>query len=244
LSTTDHGTYYSVTLTGVTTLNGSTKGDLDWTLSEIDQDLPVELTSFTAVFGQNTFVTLEWITQSETNEAGFNIFRNIEEDLNSAVQVNSNIIEATNTSYEHIYRFQDFIVSDDDFYYYWLQDVSNNGTVTYHGPVKVELGNHGQITPQPNIPLVTSVQSIFPNPFNPQATINYGVAKKGMVNIKIYNAKGQTVRRLVSNELVPSNYRVMWDGKDMKGQPCASGVYFIELVSGNVKSSLRAVLLK
>ncbi len=243
LNTVDNGDYRSVTLPGVNDLNGDVT-DRDWTLTDNDQELPVELTSFSAELSQQIYITLKWVTQSETNSVGYNIYRNSTSNLASAIKVNANLISSTNTSIEHTYYFRDVVVTNDDAYYYWLQDVSSNGIETLHGPIIATLGNNGQTTPTPNIPLVTSVKNIFPNPFTPSTTINYGVATKGVVSINVYNAKGQMVRNLQSGVKEANNYRVVWDGKDLSGRSCASGVYIIELVSGRIRSTTKAILLK
>ncbi|HNW99956.1 MAG TPA: T9SS type A sorting domain-containing protein, partial [Candidatus Cloacimonadota bacterium] len=244
LSSAITGSYHYITLTGITTLNGSTKGDLDWTITETDQELPVELSSFTATLSQNNFVTVQWITQSETNESGFNIFRNNVDDLSSAVMVNANQIAATNSSVEHTYYFRDQIQTNDDYYYYWLQDITHGGTITYHGPVVVNLSNNGHITPPYDVPIVTAVMNVYPNPFSQATMIDFGIAKAGNADLRIFNNRGQLVRTLVSEHKNVNNYHILWDGYDENGRICASGVYIIELKSGKNTSIYKTILLK
>ena len=60
----------------------------------------------------------------------------------------------------------------DGTYYYWLQSVDIDGTVSYHGPASVVFSHGGQ-TGTPPIPLATKLENAYPNPFNPDTTIRY-----------------------------------------------------------------------
>ena len=72
----------------------------------------------------------------------------------------------------------------------------------------------------------------YPNPFNPSTSIRYQLPAAGMVNLAIFNARGQIVRTLVHAQQAIGNYRVQWDGRDDSGAAVASGVYFYRLKVG------------
>ncbi|MBS3740892.1 MAG: LamG domain-containing protein, partial [Candidatus Cloacimonetes bacterium] len=59
--------------------------------------LPVTLSSFTAYYSENGPV-LHWITQSEDDNIGWNIYRNDENELNNAVKVNTDLIDGQGTT--------------------------------------------------------------------------------------------------------------------------------------------------
>ncbi len=82
----------------------------------------------------------------------------------------------------------------------------------------------------------------YPNPFNPETTIRYTVAKAGQTSLTIYNTKGQIVRTLVNENLPNGQHSVVWNGKDANGTPVASGIYFYKLTSDR-KSITRKMLL-
>lgn len=47
--------------------------------------------------------------------------------------------------------------------------------------------------------------------------------------LKVYDAQGQLVRRLVEARQQGGSYCVVWDGRDERGGRAASGAYFAEL---------------
>jgi hypothetical protein len=86
--------------------------------------------------------------------------------------------------------------------------------------------------------------NIYPNPFNPDLTIAFSMDEIAEVEIVIYNTKGQKVRTLADELFHPADYNLVWNGKDDKGQPVSSGVYFVRLKTGNEVVNSKAVLIK
>jgi hypothetical protein len=79
------------------------------------------------------------------------------------------------------------------------------------------------------IPLRFSVSQNYPNPFNPDTVIRYQVQEKSRVEITVYDAAGNTVRRLLDRVRSPGGYSVRWDGLDGQGRSAGSGVYFCRI---------------
>jgi hypothetical protein len=79
----------------------------------------------------------------------------------------------------------------------------------------------------------------FPNPFNPQTKINYGIPKDGYVYIKIYNILGKEITTLENGFKQAGYYTINFDGKNLP-----SGVYFYKMISGGFCDVKRMVLLK
>lgn len=86
----------------------------------------------------------------------------------------------------------------------------------------------------------------FPNPFNPETTINYRLAVNTNQETKliIYNAIGQEIRTLVQKVQPAGEYVVHWDGTDNLGQKVSSGIYMYHLTSGDFSQTRRMMLLK
>ncbi len=96
----------------------------------------------------------------------------------------------------------------------------------------------------PNKPKVTTLYGNYPNPFNPSTSIKYSVANEQLVNIDIYNVRGQKVKTLV-NEVIPSgDHSVVWNGKDDSNKNVSSGIYFFNMKSGKFTSSRKMILMK
>ncbi len=90
----------------------------------------------------------------------------------------------------------------------------------------------------------SGISSIYPNPFNPETRIQYAVSHPGLVNLDIYNVKGQKVTTLISQNQAAGNYTQTWNGKDDIGIPQSSGVYYVRLNSGNDQSVRKVILMK
>lgn len=73
----------------------------------------------------------------------------------------------------------------------------------------------------------------YPNPFNPQTTINYDLPVPCKPSLKIYNIQGRLVRSLLGNEHAAGVHNVVWDGRDQNGVPVSSGVYMYKLIVEN-----------
>ncbi len=84
----------------------------------------------------------------------------------------------------------------------------------------------------------------FPNPFNPNTTIRFDVAKTGRVKIQIYNVLGQLVNTLVNSEMETGKYDIQWNGKDARSVPVSSGIYICRLVTDGYVKSRKMVLVR
>jgi hypothetical protein len=80
-----------------------------------------------------------------------------------------------------------------------------------------------------SIPKAFSLGQNYPNPFNPSTAINFSLAERADVTLRIHNLRGQMVRELVKGTREAGTYSVHWDGRDSIGQQVASGVYLYVL---------------
>jgi len=96
----------------------------------------IELSSFTAARGLGK-VILEWTTESELDNAGFNILR-AESEEGEYVKLNAALIPAQGSLTQGAsYEFVDGNVRYRKSYWYKLEDIDLNVRSTMHGPVKV-----------------------------------------------------------------------------------------------------------
>ena len=94
--------------------------------------LPVSLSKFRPVRNQDTgHVDITWITESELNNAGFNILRSEAKNGEfKVVNVKGIIAGHGTTSEQHVYKFTDTNTKPNVVYYYQIEDVSINGMRT------------------------------------------------------------------------------------------------------------------
>ncbi|HOH46526.1 MAG TPA: T9SS type A sorting domain-containing protein [Candidatus Cloacimonadota bacterium] len=228
--------------------NDMTSNNLDGTLfgdATYDESvtLPIELSSFTAVPNAQYFVELHWITQSETNVAGFRVYRSTTPFIQDAVMFNT-FVEAHNTSETQFYTFVDEEIYASGTYYYWLENVDMSGNTDFHGPV-IATVTFGDPSTPPEIPAIQSgIQKIFPNPFNPTTNIMYTMLEDAAVSVKVYNLRGQLISKLYEGNNVAGTHTVAWNGVADNGTELSSGIYTVLVKIGNKTHSQRVVLSK
>jgi hypothetical protein len=206
--------------------------------------LPVELSSFVAQATANNTVNLQWTAETETNMLGYNVYRSETDAINDAVKANFTLIPAHNTSSAIDYNYNDGDVTAGMTYYYWLQSNDLDLTYQFHGPVSVLVEEQGDPGTIPNIDPVTSLKGAYPNPFNPSTTIAFSLAEAAKVSITVYNAKGQVMGYLLSEQQFgKGNHNVLWIGKDLTGRAAASGIYFYRMQTDDGYEEIKKMIL-
>ena len=194
----------------------------------------VELASFTAT-SITDGIRLAWITQSETENLGFHVFRSTIE-LGSYRQITDAIIPgAGSTQEQKHYSFVDQKVIADTTYYYKLADIDFNGNRALHGPISASV--------KP-IPKDYKLEQNFPNPFNPYTAIAFDLKEDGNAVMKIYNLQGQLVRTLLNKNMHAGRHQVTWDATDDFGIKVPSGIYLYMLEAKGVRLSKSMLLVK
>ena len=131
-----------------------------------------------------------------------------------------------------------------------------NATVTFvseHSTVKAVTDSSGNYSAllstvitgveEPSTPQAFTLHQNFPNPFNPSTTIEYELKEFSPVKLTVYNIAGQLIRTLQDNYESVGLHRVVWDGRDERGNMVAAGVYLYHLESGTFTQSKKMVLL-
>lgn len=90
----------------------------------------------------------------------------------------------------------------------------------------------------------TALTSVYPNPFNPQTTVEYSLSASDRVRIAIYDARGSLVRILVDQAMPAGTHHVAWNGIDETGHTVGSGIYFVRMIAGTTAQARKIVLLK
>lgn len=105
-----------------------------------------------------------------------------------------------------------------------LQAVGTDAPATNRGPSRIE--------------------AVAPNPFNPSTEVRFVLGVDGPVSVDVVDARGRSVRALLSAHLSVGSHTVHWDGKDDVGRPAASGVYFVVLRALDGRRTTKAVLVQ
>lgn len=113
--------------------------------------------------------------------------------------------------------------------------------------IKVISGGRGPQNTSPipiDIPKAFSLSPAFPNPFHKETIIKYGLPKACNVTLKIYDAAGRVVRRLLNAYENPGFKTLVWNGEDDIGNNLGSGVYFVQLQTDGFVKTERVILIK
>jgi parallel beta-helix repeat protein len=98
------------------------------------------------------------------------------------------------------------------------------------------------------LPKTVSLFQNYPNPFNPTTTIAFDIpGTQGVVQqvqLTVYNIRGKQVIKLIDSEYEPGSHRIVWDGRNEKGEQISSGIYLYTLRSGENVYTRKMVLLK
>ncbi len=99
------------------------------------------------------------------------------------------------------------------------------------------------------IPEETALLANYPNPFNPETWIPYQLAEAADVAVHIYTVEGRLVRILDVGHQPAGLYAyrsraAYWDGRNMSGEPVASGVYFYTLSAGDFTATRKMLIKK
>ncbi|MBC8527086.1 MAG: T9SS type A sorting domain-containing protein [Candidatus Cloacimonetes bacterium] len=204
-----------------------------------DSTLPVELSSFNAIFNSaNDNIKLNWDTATETNVIGFNIYRSEINDLTRAGRhINYSLLDAAGTTTEpQSYAYNDVVADVYTTHYYWLEVVDLGGTSSLHGPIAYTPGDlDGDNTP--DLIADTKLIGSWPNPARNSTRIQYQL--KGSVidqnaTITVYNVRGELVRTVNG-----TNGIATLDTSDL-----GHGIYFYRLQTDDFSEIKKLIVVK
>ncbi len=89
-------------------------------------------------------------------------------------------------------------------------------------------------------PTAYVIQSLYPNPFNPNTTVTIGLPVAGNLRVDVYNIMGQQVESIADTRFTAGHHSFIFNGTDL-----SSGIYFIRAtVPGKMDQFKKVVLMK
>ena len=171
--------------------------------------------------------TLPWISIFPESEFSFYTYNGIE---NSAYEGSSVGMKSSGEGNFVLLGFPLYFMNQDN-----VQSLVNQ--------LLNEFGEPTENNYQVNNEIIFSTRN-YPNPFNPQTIIEYSIPNDGLVDISIYNLKGQLVRHLLSEKVKAGIRKIKWDGIDDYNKDVSSGIYFYKVRNGSFTATRKIILLK
>jgi len=88
-------------------------------------------------------------------------------------------------------------------------------------------------------PLPFTVLKNYPNPFNPQTTIEFVLPDESQVELSVFNISGQKIDVLIDSFIEGGKHSVVWNASEMP-----SGVYFYRLKAYGISVTRKMLLLR
>ena len=194
----------------------------------LEGPLPVKLVSFSStVKGRD--VTLNWKTEKEENNAGFDIEKSL---FNSEHLLWNKIgfVSGKGNSNEPVnYSFRENNLQSGK-YKYRLKQIDYNGNFEYfilNGNVEIET------------PAKFTLKQNYPNPFNPLTKIDFDLPEKGFVTLIVYDILGREMVSLL-NEIKEAGYHTV----EFNAGEFNSGIYIYRLTVDGLSTMKKLVVLK
>ncbi len=197
-------------------------GDINWD----NGALPIELSAFSSIVVRND-VTLNWVTGSEINNAGFDVER--KSAGSEAWKVVGNVEGVGTSSISHDYRFVDKNLSS-GVYNYRLKQIDFNGEFEYFN-LNSEVGV--------GIPAKFKLSQNYPNPFNPSTKIDFDLPVDGFTSLKVFDNSGKEVAVLLNDFVSAGYHTVTFDGSNL-----SSGIYFYRIETNGMNKVMKMALVK
>ncbi len=186
--------------------------------------VPVELVSFEAnVSGSD--INLNWLTSSETNNAGFEIQLRGSGDYEAMGFVDGHGTTSVEQSYAYTINNLTSGV-----YTVRLKQIDFDGAFEYSPEIEIAVG----------VPGTHVLTQAYPNPFNPQASFSLSVAAAQHVEIALYDQIGRQVATLFSGQMEEGQARAF----TIDGANLPSGSYYYQAIGRTFSETGRVTLLK
>ncbi len=116
---------------------------------------------------------------------------------------------------------------------------------TYGGGVYISSQNTVSVHENSNtIPNSFILSNNYPNPFNPNTTITFGLDSDSDVSVKIFNLSGKLISTLQNNFKTKGWHSITWNGTNDSGNKVGGGIYFYQVIAGDFVQTKKMMLMK
>ncbi|MDM7924578.1 MAG: carboxypeptidase regulatory-like domain-containing protein, partial [bacterium] len=95
-----------------------------------------------------------------------------------------------------------------------------------------------------NGPSDFGLSGVYPNPFNPSVTVEYGLDRPEEVSIRVLDVYGRETAVLFEGRENAGRFRVQWDGRSASGMDAPSGLYVIRMTAGDRTSGKKVIKIR
>jgi len=89
------------------------------------------------------------------------------------------------------------------------------------------------------IPKDYALSPVYPNPFNPSATVRFDVPEVSRVELQVYDVTGKLVETLLNERITAGQHQYTWQPQEL-----ATGTYFLRLITANQAFTQKVTYVK
>ena len=89
------------------------------------------------------------------------------------------------------------------------------------------------------IPKDYALSPVYPNPFNPSATVRFDVPEVSRVELQVYDVTGKLVETLLNERMTAGQHQYTWQPEEL-----ATGTYFLRLITANQTFTQKVTYVK
>lgn len=205
---------------GVTVINpcGSTTA-LAWT--------PIRIAALVAAEREGA-VELVWRLLDDARGARFHIYRRLGEGEFTRITSQSEPMKQQNL-------FLDQSIQMPGRYTYSIRQLDRNG----REDVLSEIGLDFE-----GFRFGSRVGAVSPNPARQLVNVEYLVASDEPITLAVFDVQGRRLSVLAEGRIGRGRHYATWNCRQSSGEPCSPGLYFIRLVTSDVRSSKKLVIAR
>jgi len=90
-----------------------------------------------------------------------------------------------------------------------------------------------------SLPSIFDISTAYPNPFNPSTTVNIDIPEAGLLDVSVYNLKGQLISTVVNKTVYPGSHSFVWNASGL-----TSGLYVMSVTYNGNTYNQKVTLVK